>query len=303
MNPEITFRSGYCAIAGIPNAGKSTLLNALLDTKLSIVSAKPQTTRKRVLGIYSTENEQIIFLDTPGMMKRASTLHHKALIEEVTSSFTDADVILLLAESNRPAAKALPDGWEEAIKKAGDKPIVLGISKTDLLPSRDDILPRIAEYAVMNCFTDIVPFSSRSKYNLAELKRVIISHLPAGQPFYDTDQLSDQNNRFFTAEIIREEVFHLFRDEIPYSTEVIINDFKEREKGKWFISADIIVERDSQKGIIIGARAESLKKLGAAARKKIELFLDAEVYLELHVKVRADWRNDKHRLRDMGYQV
>jgi GTPase len=296
------FRAGYCAIVGIPNAGKSTLTNALLGTKLSIISHKPQTTRKRVLGIHSTAESQIIFLDTPGIMPRPSTLHHKALLEEVRTSFNDADVILALAEANKTPDRALPQEWAKYVELADGKPIILGLSKIDLIKDKKQLLPILAPYNGMPEFKEIIPFSSTKKQNTDRLLSLITKFLPEGKPLYDTEQLSDQNERFFVAELIREGVFHRFRDEIPYSTEVVIEEFAEREAGKWYISAEILVERDSQKGIIIGDKGEALKALGASARKEIEHFLGHSVFLELRVKTRDDWRNDKRTLKSLGYQ-
>jgi GTP-binding protein Era len=297
------FKSGYCAIAGIPNAGKSTLLNALLGTKLSIISAKPQTTRKRVLGIYSSESEQIIFLDTPGIMPRPTTLHHKALLSEVKHSFDDADVILVLVEATMSPERALPKEWGKYVEIAGKKPVVLAVSKMDLLKDKKKVLPLLAQYGEMNIFADIIPISSKKKYNIKQLAEVLHKYLPGDKAFYDTDQLSDQNERFFASELIREAIFHEFREEIPYSTEVIINEYSEREEGKWYIGADILVERDSQKSILIGKGGETLKNLGARARKSIEQFAEHPIYLELHGKAKSDWRNDKNALREMGYGV
>ena len=302
MSEGSTFRAGYCAIVGIPNAGKSTLLNALLGTKLSIISHKPQTTRKRVLGIHSTADSQIIFLDTPGIMPRPSTLHHKALLEEVRTSFNDADVILALAEANKSADRALPQEWAKYVELAAGKPIILGLSKIDLIKDKKELLPILAPYNSLPEFREIIPFSSTKKQNTDRLLSLITKFLPEGQPLYDTEQLSDQNERFFVAELIREGVFHRFRDEIPYSTEVVIEEFTEREAGKWYISAEILVERDSQKGIIIGDKGEALKALGASARREIEHFLGHSVFLELRVKTRDDWRNDKRALKSLGYQ-
>ncbi len=267
------------------------------------MSAKPQTTRKRVLGIFSSENEQIIFLDTPGIMPRPTTLHHKALLSEVTHSFDDADVILLLAEAMMTPERALPKEWKKYMEIAGKKPIVLALSKFDLFKDKRDILPTLQQYGEMNLFADIIPISSRKEYNTKRLIEVLHKYLPSDKPFYDTDQLSDQNERFFASELIREAIFHEFREEIPYSTEVVITDYAEREEGKWFISADIMVERDSQKSILIGKGGEMLKTLGARARRSIEQFIEHPVYLELHIKAKSDWRNDRIALKGFGYQV
>ncbi len=299
---EEKLRVGYCAIVGIPNAGKSTLLNALLGTKLSIISHKPQTTRKRVLGIHSTSESQIIFLDTPGIMPQPSTLHHKALLEEVRTSFNDADVILALAEAKLTPERALPKEWPRYVDLAGSKPIILGLSKIDLVKDKKELLPMLAPYNTMQEFRDIIPFSSTKKQNTERLLSLITKYLPEGKPFYDTEQLSDQNERFFVSELIREGVFHRFRDEIPYSTEVVIEEYAEREAGKWYISAQILVERDSQKGIIIGNEGAALKALGASARKEIEKFVGHSIFLELRVKTKEDWRNDKRTLTSLGYQ-
>jgi GTP-binding protein Era len=236
-------------------------------------------------------------------MPRPSTLHHKALLEEVQKSFTDADVILFLAEAGSEPKKALPGEWNKYVELSKDKPKILLISKIDLLKDMEDLLPLLAQYGEMNVFTEIMPISSKKKHNLKRLIPLITKYLPEGKPFYDPDQLSDQSERFFASEFIREEIFHLFRDEIPYSTEVVINEFAEREVGNWYINADIIVERDSQKSIIIGRGGESLKNLGSRSRFQIEKFVEHPVYLELHVKTRDDWRNDKNRLKDFGYQV
>ncbi len=288
---------------GIPNAGKSTLMNALLGAKISIISRKPQTTRKRVLGIYTTPNEQIVFLDTPGIMPRPSTLLHKTMLEEVKRSFADADVILVLVEANLPYAKALPDTWAAYKKIAGDKPIVLAVSKTDLLPRRNEVLPVLQHYGNQPDFTELLPISATKKFNLDELVKTLRKYLPAKAAFFEEDQLSDRNDRFFVGELIREVIFTQYKEEIPYSTEVDVLEFKEREEGKWYVSAEIIVERDGQKSILIGKDGAALKIVGERARFEIERFLEHPVFLELHVKTRADWRNKKATLTELGYQL
>ncbi|HET6401311.1 MAG TPA: GTPase Era [Candidatus Kapabacteria bacterium] len=295
------FRSGYCAIVGIPNAGKSTLLNALLGTKLSIVTRKPQTTRKRVLGIYSTPSEQIIFLDTPGIMPRPTTLLHKAMLKDVRRSFGDADVILVLAEAKLALDRALPEAWEDYIKAAAGKPIVLALSKTDLFKDKRAVLPILQKYGERKEFTEIIPFSAKKGYNLKELVTILRKYIPGSERLFDPEQLSDQNDRFFAGEFIREAVFQTFKEEIPYSTEVQILEYKERAAGKWFISANVIVERDSQKAILIGRKGEALKSVGTRARQEIERFLGMPVYLELHVRTKRDWRQNKQALSEFGY--
>ncbi|HWF43900.1 MAG TPA: GTPase Era [Candidatus Kapabacteria bacterium] len=297
------FRAGYCAIVGVPNAGKSTLLNALLGTKLSIMSHKPQTTRKRVLGIYSTPREQIIFLDTPGIMGRPTTLLHRAMLDEVRRSFADADVVLVLAEAHQPFNRTLPEAWQAYKKIAGDKPIVLAVSKTDLVKKKTDLLPVLQYYGEMKDFTEIIPISATKKYNLNELVSILHKYLPSTSRFYDEDQLSDQNERFFVGELIREVIFQKYKEEIPYSTDVEIQEFKERENGKWYINAEIVVERDTQKAILIGREGSALKAVGERARTEIERFLEHPVYLELHVRTRSDWRDNKRTLSELGYTI
>jgi GTP-binding protein Era len=298
-----TFRAGYCAIVGIPNAGKSTLMNAMLGTKLSIVTRKPQTTRKRVLGIYSTPQEQIVFLDTPGIMPRPTTLLHKAMLDEVRRSFADADVILVLAEAKQSMDRALPTLWNDYKKIAGDKPLVLALSKSDLLKDRKELLPILQRYGDQLEFKELVPISATKNYNIKELIATLRKYLPGTEPFFGPEQLSDQNDRFFAGEFIREVIFQKFTEEIPYSTEVEITEFKERAAGKWFVSAEIIVERDTQKSILIGKNGVALKALGERARLEIERFLEHPVYLELHVKTKADWRQNKRMLSEFGYHV
>ena len=300
---DSNFRTGYCAIVGIPNAGKSTLMNALLGTKLSIVSRKPQTTRKRVLGIFSSDTEQIVFLDTPGIMPRPNTLLHKSMLEEVKRSFSDADVILVLAEAQKSPDTSLPANWEEYKRIAGEKPMILAVSKIDLAKQKTDLLPILQHYGQRPEFTEIVPISSAKGSNLKELVKTLRKYLPVAEPFFDTEQLSDQNDRFFVGELVREVIFQQYKEEIPYSTEVDVREFKERGKGKWFVSADVIVERDSQKAILVGRGGQALKSLGERARNEIERFLEHPVFLELHVKTRADWRDNKRSLAELGYKT
>ena len=297
------FKAGYCAIVGVPNAGKSTLMNAMLGTKLSIVTRKPQTTRKRVLGIYSTPQEQIVFLDTPGIMPRPTTLLHKAMLAEVHRSFADADVILILAEAKQPMDRALPAMWNDYKKIAGEKPMVLALSKSDLLKDRKELLPILQRYGDQLQFKELVPISATKNYNIKELISILRKYLPGTEPFYDPEQLSDQNDRFFVGEFVREAIFQKFKEEIPYSTEVEITEFKERAAGKWFVSAEVIVERDTQKSILIGKNGVALKSLGERARTEIERFLGHPVYLELDVKTKADWRQNKRTLSELGYHV
>lgn len=287
------FRAGYVAIIGEPNVGKSTLMNGLLQQKISIVTAKPQTTRQRVLGILSEENYQIVFLDTPGLLKPAYLLQ-KAMMESARSAIDEADLILYMIDAKHPKLD------ETEILKKTKKPVFLVINKIDLI-GKSHILPIIDEASKHPEFREIIPVSASTLDGLPELKKCIVGALPEHPPYYPTDAVSDQSERFFAAEIIREKIFITFRQEIPYSTTVEILEFREKEGHKDFISAEIYVERNSQKGILIGKGGEALKSVGELARKGIEEFLGRKVFLELHVKVRENWRNDRAALKRLGY--
>ena len=297
---ESVFKAGYVAIVGEPNVGKSTLLNALLQQKVSIVARKPQTTRQRVLGILNRDGVQIIFLDTPGLLKPKYLLHER-MIRHAVAALSDADVILVMTEASRGAE--LPEAVEEIVlKKFSSTPTFLLINKVDMI-KRNDILPVIAEFAKKAVFQEIIPVSALKQENLVDLLATIIKNMPEHPAFYPTDIISEQPERFFVAEFIREKIFEQFQDEVPYSTAVEIREFKEREEGKTYIAADIIVERDSQKGILIGKKGDALKDVGQQARKEIELFLDHPVFLELRVKVGEKWREDAGWLDRLGYGV
>lgn len=287
-------RSGYVALIGKPNVGKSTLMNALVGRKLSIVTRKPQTTRYRVLGILSSDAHQIIFLDTPGIIKPRYRLH-ESMMHNVEDAIADADVLVFMAD----ATQSRPD--EFSLDFIRELPAILAINKMDLI-RQEDALPLVDSYVALRSFEEIVPISAATGYNLDLLLKEIIDRLPAGPPFYPKDMISEHPERFFVAEIIREKIFEQYREEIPYSVQVNVAQFEERVDEKDFVGAEIVVERGAQKGILIGKGGRALKKLGTAARKDIEEFLGREVYLDLHVKVREDWRNRSTFLRSYGYR-
>ena len=287
-------RSGYVALIGMPNVGKSTLMNALVGRKLSIVTRKPQTTRHRVLGILSSEDMQIIFLDTPGIIKPRYRLH-ESMMHNVEDAIADADILLFMAD----ATQNNPDEFSLDLIK--NRNALLLINKMDLI-RKEDALPLVDSYVKLRAFDSVIPVSAKTGFNLDVLLREIRERLPLGPPFYPKDVVSEHPERFFVAEIIREKIFELYREEIPYSTQVNVVNFEEREGEKDLISAEIVVERDTQKGIIIGKRGSALKKVGIAARADIEAFLERPVYLELHVKVRGDWRNKPSFLRSYGFR-
>ena len=287
-------RSGYVALVGKPNVGKSTLLNALLGRKLAIVTPKPQTTRHRILGILSDEKYQIVFLDTPGIIKPRYKLQ-EAMMHNVSGAIQDADLLLFMAD----ATQDRPDTF--SLEHIGDRPAILVINKMDLI-KKEEVLPLVEAYTKLRAFEEVIPISALKGKNLDVLLDAIVKRLPFGPPFYPRDMLSEHPERFFISEIIREKIFQQFRQEIPYSTQVNIVVYEERKDGKDFIDAEIVVERDTQKGILIGKGGKALKRVGSAARADIEAFLGKEVYLQLHVKVRSDWRNTDTFLRSYGYR-
>ena len=294
------FRAGYVAIIGEPNVGKSTLLNALLEQKISIVTSKPQTTRRNILGILNGEGYQAVFLDTPGILKPKYLLQ-KAMVGSADSAIADADLVLFMIEATNP--KLVRDEKKDLIftrLRNAEKPTFLLINKIDLV-SKGSLLPMIEHYSKLFPFREIIPLSALKRDNIDDLKSTLMRYLPEGHPFFPPDALTDLPEKFFVGEIIREKVFERYRDEIPYSTEVEVVEFKEREGRKDFISAEISVERESQKGILIGHHGGALKSVGEDARKEIEEFLGRPVFLELHVKVRENWRKNERWLRRFGY--
>ncbi|MBM4176098.1 MAG: GTPase Era [Ignavibacteria bacterium] len=296
----LDFKCGYASILGIPNVGKSTLMNSILKTKLSITTSKPQTTRKKILGIYSDEDSQIIFLDTPGIVEPKYLLQKK-MVESIDSALKEADIIISVVDTNKKTLSNFDETIIPLLKSANKSQVkFLVINKIDLI-KKEELLQIIDMLNKKFQFDEIIPVSALTGFNVSELTATIKKYLPVHEPFYPTDILSQEPERFFISEIIREKVFEFYRDEIPYSTEVIIAEYKERENSKDYISAEIIIERESQKKIIIGKGGEALKKVGLRARKDIEKFLGREVFLELRVKVREDWRNDPRMMKDFGY--
>ncbi len=296
-------KSGFTAIIGRPNVGKSTLMNQLIGEKLSIITDKPQTTRKRILGILDSQNYQIIFFDTPGILKPSYLLQEK-MLGYVMHSVKNTDVIIFIIDiGNDPdGSLTLKNEKIQDILKIKGIPKILLVNKIDL-SNEKQLKILMSKIEKQQLFEEIIPIAAKENYNLEKVVESILKYLPNGPKFYPEDQLTDEPERFFVSEIIREKVFEKYRDEIPYSTEVIIEEFKEREKGKDFISAAIIIERESQKPIIIGKNGEKIKKLGQSARQSIEEFLQREVYLELRVKVKPNWRSNPAMLKRFGYSV
>ncbi|MEO0023299.1 MAG: GTPase Era [candidate division WOR-3 bacterium] len=287
---ESTFRSGYIALIGRPNAGKSTLLNTLLGHRLAIVTPKPQTTRHRILGILNGPDYQALLLDTPGILDPKYTLQ-KLMKQEIERALADADVILLLIDVTDPVF--------EDLNLITGKNAVIALNKIDQIP-RLDLLP-ITERCAREGFDRIYMISALKGDGIEDLKQGLIQLLPEAPPFYPSDQISERSERFFVAEMIREAIFNRYGAEVPYSTTVEIEEFKERPGRKDYIRATIYVEKESQKAILIGEGGRALRKVGEIARESIEQFLGRPVYLELWVKVARNWRDNEPFIRRTVY--
>ena len=288
-------KSGFVNIIGNPNVGKSTLMNELVGEKLSIITSKAQTTRHRILGIVNGENFQIIFSDTPGIVKPVYKLHD-SMMRFVRTAFTDADVILYVTDVVETYDKN--GHFIEKLKKSG-VPVVLAINKTDLT-TRESVELLVTEWKLLVPDAIIIPISALRKHNLPLLFDTLLEKLPEGPVYYPDDSLTDRPERFFVTEIIREKIFRNYKKEIPYSCEVVIDAFKEAED-MVRINAIIYVLRESQKGIVIGHQGEMLKRVGIQSRLDVEKFLGKKAYLGLQVKVAADWRNNEKLLKRFGY--
>jgi len=293
--PAPAFHSGFVAVVGRPNVGKSTLVNRLVGEKVAIVSDKPQTTRNRILAVLNRPDGQIVLFDTPGIHKPMHRMNER-MVEAAVSSLGQVDLALWLVdvtEDHGPGDRYVKD----VLGRAG-KPVLLGLNKIDLVP-KPRLLPLIDQYRQLLDFAEIVPLSGLKGDNVERLAERLVAHLPQGERLYPEDFLTDQPERFFVAEMIREQILRHTREEIPYSTAVIIDSFKEGTPVVR-IEASILAERESQKGILIGRGGAMLKSIGSAARREIEAFLGTRIYLGLFVKVREGWREDPAMLDEMG---
>ncbi len=297
----MSIRSGYVSIIGKPNVGKSTLLNALLGQKLSITNPKPQTTRKKILGIYSDEEHQVVFADTPGILKPDYLLQEK-MLEYITNAIKDADVLLVIIDisADKEGKQTLNDENVISILDKVKRPKILIINKVDLSID-EEVKHLIKKVEATGKFNKIIPVSALLSFNIQSVLNVIFELIPEHPKYFPDDQITDENERFFVSEIIREKILEIYHEEIPYSVEVVIEDFKERAGRKDFIQVAIFVERESQKPIIIGKEGKAIKELGETSRKDIEAFLDRPVFLDLRVKVKAKWRSDPKSLKNFGY--
>lgn len=291
----MSHKAGFVSIIGKPNVGKSTLMNALIGEKLSIITPKAQTTRHRILGILNEEEYQIVFSDTPGIIKPKYGLQ-ESMMTSVNGALSDADLILFVTDINEEHDE------NDVLEKITNTsiPLVVLINKIDN-STQEQVDEKTAYWQEKLNPKHIFAISALHKYNLEGIMNIVLDHLPEHPAYYDKEDLTDRNQRFFVSEIIREKIFNNYQKEIPYSTEVVITAFKEEEKITR-ISAEIIVERDSQKNILIGKGGSMLKKVGTEARKDIEKFLDQKVFLETFVKVLPDWRSKKNYLKSFGYE-
>ncbi|MBK8349895.1 MAG: GTPase Era [Saprospiraceae bacterium] len=294
-------KSGFVNIIGNPNVGKSTLMNALVGEKMSIITSKPQTTRHRIFGLLSADDYQVVFSDTPGIIDKPIYGMQSAMNKFAYSSFEDADILLFMTDIYE-----VYTGEENIIKalKQANGPKYLVINKIDM--DKDGKADKVAsEWSERIDFSEVFFISASLKTNTDTLLQKILADLPEGPAYYPKDELSDKPERFFVSEIIREKILQLYKQEVPYSCEVVVSRFKEEEKNNaplLMIYADIYVDRKSQKPIIIGKNGEAIKKLGIAARLDIENFLGKHIYLDLNVKIKENWRNDERMLKHFGYE-
>ena len=297
------FHCGFVAIVGRPNVGKSTLLNHLIGQKLSITSRKAQTTRHRITGVLTTDSAQFVFVDTPGFQTKHRNALNQAMNRSVTTTLADVDVILFVVEAGRFNAAD-----EEVLKLLPTtRPVLLVINKMDELSDKRSMLPFVEGISKRFDFHAIVPVSAQKKLKLDVLMQVVEPLLPESGPFYDEDQITDRNERFLAAEIIREKIFRLLGDELPYAMTVEIEKFEEEvmpRDGSELrrIHAAVLVDRDSQKAILIGKNGEKLKRIGTDARLDMEKLFDARVHLEIWVKVKSGWADDTRLIRQFGYE-
>jgi GTP-binding protein Era len=293
---EPTQRCGLVAIVGRPNVGKSTLLNALVGQKISITSRKAQTTRHRITGIRTADEAQFVFVDTPGFQTRHGTALNRTLNRTVLASLTDVDVVLFIVEAGR---FGLPDAKVLALLPE-DKPVILVANKLDLVQRRAELMPWLKQMQERRNFAEFVPLSANRQADVERLLGIIKPYLPEQVWYYDEDALTDRSERFLASEIIREKLFRLTGDELPYTSTVVIDKFEE-EGNLRRIAATIIVEREAHKGMVIGEKGDRLKRIGSEARQELETLMDARVFLELWVKVRSGWADSEEHLRSYGY--
>ena len=298
MNDSTPFRSGFIAIVGRPNVGKSTLLNHLIGQKISITSRKAQTTRHRITGILTDAHSQFVFVDTPGFQTQHKNALNRGMNRVVTGSLRDVNVVLFVLEArhyderDQQVLKLLPN----------DVPVILVINKVDVMIDKSELLPFIEGIATGQHFAAIVPVSAKLDKQLDTLLEAIRQYLPQGDPIYAADEITDRNERFLAAELLREKVFRFTGEELPYSASVVIEQFKQEESGMRRIHAAILVDKEAHKAMLIGKGGAKLKEIATQARLDMEKLFDAKVFLEVFVKVKSGWADDERVLKSLGYE-
>jgi GTP-binding protein Era len=291
-------KSGFVSFIGRPNAGKSTLLNRLVGSKLAIVSDKPQTTRTRILGVRNYPDAQVVFLDTPGIHRPLHRMNVR-MVDTAVQTIKEVDVLGLVVDASEPPGKG--ERFVVDLVKDAAAPVFLILNKVDLV-RKPRLLPMIARYQQDGRFDEIIPLSAATGENVDRLERALIDRLPEGERLYPDDYLTDQPERFFAAEIVREKLLQFTHAEIPFSSAVVIDRFEEPEGDKPLLRlyCTIVVDRESQKPIVVGRGGEMVKKIGTAAREELERFFGTRVFLDLHVQVKSEWREDERLLRELG---
>jgi GTP-binding protein Era len=291
-------KTGFVSFIGRPNAGKSTLLNRLVGTKLAIVSDKPQTTRNRILGVKNYPDAQVVFLDTPGIHRPLHRMNVR-MVDAAMDTMREVDVLGLVVDVTEPPGKG--DRFVLDLVKDVKVPVFLILNKIDLI-KKTKLLPLMEQYGALGHFAEIVPISAGTGDNVDRLERIILERLPEGEPLYPPDYLTDQPERFFAGEIVREKLLQFTHSEIPFSSAVVVDRFEEpgAETGILKLYCTIVVERESQKPIIVGRGGDMIKRIGTAAREDLEKFFDTRVFLDLHVRVKSEWREDDQVLKEIG---
>jgi GTP-binding protein Era len=291
-------KTGFVSFIGRPNAGKSTLLNRLVGTKLAIVSDKPQTTRNRILGVKNYPDAQVVFLDTPGIHRPLHRMNVR-MVDAAMDTMREVDVLGLVVDVTEPPGKG--DRFVLDLVKDVQVRVFLILNKNDLI-KKTKLLPLMEQYGALGHFAEIVPISAGTGDNVDRLERIILDRLPEGEPLYPPDYLTDQPERFFAGEIVREKLLQFTHSEIPFSSAVVVDRFEEpsAETRVLKLYCTIVVERESQKPIIVGRGGDMIKRIGTAAREDLEKFFDTRVFLDLHVRVKSEWREDDHVLNEIG---
>ncbi len=289
------FKSAFVTILGLPNAGKSTFLNAALGEDLVITNPKAQTTRHRIKGILNNEDYQLVFSDTPGIIEESAYKLQETMMVAVNESLEDADAVLLILDGQYPKIERF-----EAYRKKINCPVVIALNKTDLVEDQEKMQETVDEVKAYFETENVYAVSAKENFNVDSIIRVLVEMAPEHPAFYDKESLTDENVRFLVSEMIREQILTQFKKEVPYSVEVSVTDYKEKEKLDE-IYATVYVERDSQRVIMIGRGGKAIKNLGIASRKRIEAFIQKKIFLSLSIKVRKDWRKDDNQLKNFGY--